>query len=416
LENLVTKRKGCIANLEHALAEFAIHGKRPRHKLLMVTLGNFSAHSNQPKNEVQIVTLASSNTNPPDSSSEVDSIEYYTSEFDSLNNEINKKIDEIEGKEEHRELENHHMSTQDISSTGGSSLNISAGAIVTACISDGDVIAASDESKGADALHESFDEQSKRLIEGPPTNTIWTSNQVSLAGTSQVGTSGPETVPTITKTDAPESASIRKDVVGTIRRSMLDTKESVKGFILVAGGTSEDERRAALTGAKNARAASAGFVTFTSLVAAQGALQMSHHPDTYVFEVEPAPDERENIFWTNVRKDFRVVHTGSHISVILTIIVCLFWTFVVTFIVNLTNVEYVKNDAPESVLKSLEENPWLDDFLALLSPLLLITFDQALLPVIIESITRFEFPASDSLFKASIFLKLAVFTVIQTFL
>jgi hypothetical protein len=305
------------------------------------------------------------------------------------------------------------MPTQEISSTGGSSFNISAAApVVIARISDGDAIAANDEGTGADALHGSFGEQSKRRIEEPqPAGKTWTSSQVTLTGTSQVG--GPENVPT-----TPESTSFRKDVVHTIRRGMLDTRESVKGFILVAGGTSEDERRAAaLTdGAKDARATGAGFVTFTSLVAAQGALQMSQHPDTYVFEVEPAPDEPANIFWTNVRKDFRVVHTGSHISVVLTIIVCLFWTFVVTFIVNLTNVDHIENDTPESVQKTLEENPWLVDFLALLSPLLLITFDKTLLPIIIQSITRFEFPASDSLFKASIFLKLAVFTVIQTFL
>ena len=64
----------------------------------------------------------------------------------------------------------------------------------------------------------------------------------------------------------------------------------------------------------------------------------------------------------------------------------------------------------------LEANPWASNLLGLLSPVLLLLFNSGLLPIILKAISRFEFPASDSLLEASAFWKMASFTVIQTFL
>ena len=74
---MITERKSCILNLEHALAELAIYGKRPKHLMLLQAVEN---------------TVSSAKGKP----SEVDAIDHFTEELKRLNEEINEQINDIE--------------------------------------------------------------------------------------------------------------------------------------------------------------------------------------------------------------------------------------------------------------------------------------------------------------------------------
>ena len=167
-------------------------------------------------------------------------------------------------------------------------------------------------------------------------------------------------------------------------------------------------------GVKDGKPDDAGFVTFTSLVAMHGALQMKQHPDLFAMETEIAP-EPSDIFWNFVGKDREVLQSGRLISIALTVMLCLFWTFVVTFIVNLTDTDYLVHFFPWSA-EFIEDNEGFRQFLNSLSPVLLLLFNSGLLPIILKAVSRFECPASDSTLESLAFWKMATFIVIQSFL
>lgn len=170
----------------------------------------------------------------------------------------------------------------------------------------------------------------------------------------------------------------------------------------------------AVSGKQDGKPDDAGFVTFTSLVAMHGALQMKQHPDLFAMETEIAP-EPTDIFWHAVGTDREVLQTGRWISLAATLGLCLFWTFVVTFIVNLTDTATLVRYFPWSA-EFVENNEGFEEFLDFLSPGLLLLFNSGLLPIILKAVSRLEYPASDSFLEASAFWKMAAFTVIQTFL
>ena len=159
----------------------------------------------------------------------------------------------------------------------------------------------------------------------------------------------------------------------------------------------------------------AGFVTFTSLVATHCALQMSQHSKPFVLETIPAPDEPRHIFWDNVGKSKELLHIGFVVATAATLAICLFWSYIVSFIVNLTDVDYLNAEYPR-MDDILADNPWIAPLLSILSPVLLLIFNSGLLPIVLKAVSRFECPASDSLLEASAFWKMAAFTIIQTFL
>lgn len=198
----------------------------------------------------------------------------------------------------------------------------------------------------------------------------------------------------------------RQATVKTAKKRFRQAKKTISTALELANNI--------LSGVKDGTPDDAGFVTFNSLVAMHGALQMKQHPQFFALEAEIAP-EPFDIFWDNVGKDREVLQTGRLISIALTVTLCLFWTFIVTFIVNLTD--------PDVMIKEngnakdfLVENDWAATLLGLLSPVLLLILNSGLLPIILKAVSRFEFPASDSLLEASAFWKMASFTVIQTFL
>lgn len=163
------------------------------------------------------------------------------------------------------------------------------------------------------------------------------------------------------------------------KKSLKDTKQRLR--------QAKEFASTLVTGVKDGTPDDAGFVTFKSLVAVHGALQMRQHPKLFAMETEMAPDPND-IFWGNVGKDREVLQTGRLLSIGLTLVLCLFWTFIVTFIVNLADSERLAEEF-SWMQDFLIENPWAEKTINLLSPVLLLSFNSGLLPIILKAISRY---------------------------
>lgn len=397
LEVMAKSREACIANLEHALAEFAISGRRPRHLLLLQAVSN---------------TVGATQ-----GESEVDSINYYKAELDKLNQQINERIDIVEqgndagdrvkGSQQQPSASGRwpdKLGRGDAAGIGGEPgrpvdlmdlygvqgpSDLRSGVASTSMITSSQDITANEpvssrssmEGREIDGKRSSVGGSGVSLLSGvlidanvisPPDGTISLSKQEIPHLKSSSGTEQSQNITTVTNNDLLTSFEARR----------------IEG--------------------------NAGFVTFTSLLATQAALQMKHRPELFAMETKAAPDP-PCIFWNNVDKSKEVLQTGRLLSVALTMTICFFWTFVVTFIVNLTNVNEVASPVAVAY-QTLESNPWIQTLLSLVSPLLLTIFNSGFLPVILKAVSRLEFPSCDSSLEASAFWKMAAFTVIQTFL
>ena len=152
-----------------------------------------------------------------------------------------------------------------------------------------------------------------------------------------------------------------------------------------------------------------GFVTFKKLSTAQAALQMVHHPQPFVMKTQEAPDAHD-IFWSNVGRPIQSVHIGKLISLGCTVALCLFWTLPVSFIASLTEVDTLKHNF-SSIETLIGNAPWMEDLLALIAPILILTLTLVVLPEILQYISTFEGPISKSVLEATVFVKMAAFMV-----
>jgi hypothetical protein len=165
-------------------------------------------------------------------------------------------------------------------------------------------------------------------------------------------------------------------------------------------------------GAQDGEAREAGFVTFTNLKTAQAALQQIHNETPFVMEVAEAPMP-DDIYWVNVGKSHKSLQLGKLASFSLTALLCVFWTIPVAFIVSLTEVESLKGTIT-FLGDWVEAWPALELILAQLAPLVLIVV-KGLLPVILGTFSALEGPVSSSVLESSLFVKLAIFEIVQTF-
>lgn len=156
----------------------------------------------------------------------------------------------------------------------------------------------------------------------------------------------------------------------------------------------------------------AGFVIFTKLSTTHAALQMIHNSKPYVMDVEEAPDP-DDIYWDNVGKSNRSRQFGQVLSFMLSAILCFFWTIPVSFISGLSEIESLKRSIP-FLEKMVEKNPWMEQLLAQIAPLLLIGLNL-LLPLILREFAKVEGHIASSALEASLFVKLSAFMIIQTF-
>ena len=153
----------------------------------------------------------------------------------------------------------------------------------------------------------------------------------------------------------------------------------------------------------------AGFVVFKDLYSTQAALQMLHHPDAGTMRVSVAPGRGET-FWSNVGLPGSALRTGRLLSLAATVTLCLFWTVPVSFVSALTEVNSLKEKIP--VLgQMVENNPSLEDFLALIAPLLLLILQDFLLPMFLQWFSGWEGHISISTLESAVFVKYAAFVV-----
>jgi len=121
----------------------------------------------------------------------------------------------------------------------------------------------------------------------------------------------------------------------------------------------------------------------------------------------------ENIFWKNIGKMNMEKQVSTLLSFTLIVLLCLFWTILISFIASLTSVEALSEQVP-FLGDWIEKASWLGDFLAMLATLLLVGVNS-LLPIILELFLSLEGPVSEVVLSALMFTKLAAFAIIQTF-
>jgi hypothetical protein len=180
-------------------------------------------------------------------------------------------------------------------------------------------------------------------------------------------------------------------------------------------GKMKDSANMALTFLKTkeeGNARDAGFVTFSTLMAANQCAQSIHHASPYVFNTQTAP-RPDDVVWTNVGISHKEQELSNLFAQALTIATCLFWTIPVSFISSLSEVESLK-DLIKGLDKALEENSWLAPFLAQIKPLLLVVL-TALLPTILTFYCKKEGHIGSDTLNASLLTKLAMFMIVQIF-
>lgn len=105
----------------------------------------------------------------------------------------------------------------------------------------------------------------------------------------------------------------------------------------------------------------------------------------------------------------RQINVGKLISIALTFLLRIAWTFPTVFIASLANLRHLSRSVPW-VAQLIAQHPWLVQVGAVGAPQLLLVLNSAL-PIILECISYFELPLSHSVLVASLFPKLASFMV-----
>jgi calcium permeable stress-gated cation channel len=127
----------------------------------------------------------------------------------------------------------------------------------------------------------------------------------------------------------------------------------------------------------------------------------------YKVEEAPGPDE---IFWRNVGLPGKAQQTGRLLSLAATVALCLFWTFPISIISSMTEVNSLKENS-ELLASWIDRFPNLEHILALLAPLLLLILQDVVLPEFLEWFAAWEGHVSSSALEAAVFVKYAAFVV-----
>jgi len=384
-----------IGKLEHAINVLDVKGQRPRHKKIAVPdVSKVGSVATNPKKG------CSCSCRPPTET--VDSIDAYTTELDDLNIKIAKLIDDIDEKTQHDnafrdDLELARKMNGDDSATSGASMKFGTESAQVETI----VFTDQPESAPEQAM-QNEDVSVSIYISSKFANSYFLSSTPKKSMKSVKSSSKPSqsaSLGGVGNTAKGGVGSAAKLVSGSARKvssGALKAGSSALSFLRKADGTPRD----------------AGFVSFTSLKAKASALQMIHHPKPFCLDVEEAPLP-EHIFWSNVGMRHKTQQGGRVVALALTIVLCLFWTVIVSFIVGLSEVENLTEMFP--FLESwLEKAPWLAMFLNQLKPLLLVLIVGWLPPILIAFSKR-EGHIGEGSLQRSMFYKLAVFLIIQIF-
>jgi hypothetical protein len=157
------------------------------------------------------------------------------------------------------------------------------------------------------------------------------------------------------------------------------------------------------------KSTSAGFVLFSSLYAATSAIQMVHHPKPYVMQVQEAPDA-DDIFWRNVGLEGKAQRTGRAMSVGASAVLCFFWSIPMALIASLTELQSLKEALP-ILGRWIEDHPKSEKIFAQAAPLMLLFFNDVILPGVLKYFSTWEGFISSQMLEASLFVKLGAFMV-----
>eukprot|EP00538_Stauroneis_constricta_P012736 CAMPEP_0119556414 /NCGR_PEP_ID=MMETSP1352-20130426/8386_1 /TAXON_ID=265584 /ORGANISM="Stauroneis constricta, Strain CCMP1120" /LENGTH=1175 /DNA_ID=CAMNT_0007603377 /DNA_START=9 /DNA_END=3536 /DNA_ORIENTATION=- len=205
-------------------------------------------------------------------------------------------------------------------------------------------------------------------------------------------------------------------VVASTTGHMANTLKQV-GSNVEKGGNILKESAAAIapilrrTGNRVPR--NAGFVTFRDLYAVHASLQMVQYASSNKMVIDPAPAPSD-IFWPNIGLPDKAKKTGTLLSSAATAILCFFWSIPTTFLSSLTELNSLKESFP-ALGRFVEKNPLFENALALIAPLLLLILNEAILPFILESFSKWEGHIGIPSLQSAVFNKLATFMLIQTF-
>ncbi|KAF4711105.1 hypothetical protein FOZ62_024843 [Perkinsus olseni] len=167
-----------------------------------------------------------------------------------------------------------------------------------------------------------------------------------------------------------------------------------------------------ITSSKTFRVRSAGFITFRTLQSTMVALQMLLHCEPFKLCTEPTPLP-DDVYWSNVGMPHLHQQIGLLVSLAATIALCIFWTIPVAFVASISNVSFLKEELP-FLEDAVEARPAMDILLQQVSPIAL-SILNALLPVFLMLFSKWEGHISLATLNASLFGKLALFYIIQTF-
>lgn len=166
----------------------------------------------------------------------------------------------------------------------------------------------------------------------------------------------------------------------------------------------------------------AAFVSFKNLRSATTALQTLHHQQPFAVLAQEAPKPKD-IYWANTgmrhwRLTFQQILAGALTSGLI-----VFWTVPIAFIATLQKVDDLKrilgppnckDDESCPLMVAIEKFPLLDNLLAAVAPLALIIL-TSLLPAILGWFCTLEGHIGQGVLQASLFSKLTLFMIVQTF-
>ncbi|KAF4705343.1 hypothetical protein FOZ62_014554, partial [Perkinsus olseni] len=160
------------------------------------------------------------------------------------------------------------------------------------------------------------------------------------------------------------------------------------------------------------RVRSGAFITFNNLKSSMAARQMVHYKIPFVMRTVGAPATKD-VYWSNVGISHSKQQIGLLLSIVATICLCIFWTIPVAFVASISEVDNLKK---ELTFLADASQSWsgLDLLLKQISPIALAVLN-ALLPVFLMIFSKQEGHISKATLDASLFAKLALFFIIQTF-
>ena len=200
-------------------------------------------------------------------------------------------------------------------------------------------------------------------------------------------------------------SSVRPTVSGTITGTA-----SMLSSTVVSGATMV---KSIISGTEDGAPRNAAFVSFSSVTYANLARQAVHNKEAWsCVAVEPPLPHLVN--WKNVGKSNISVQGGELLSLVLTIVLCIFWTIPVGFFASLGNVSRLTEVLP-FLAGPVQKYDWFSALLAQLAPLILVVF-ISLLPHILLLFSKLEgLIEVETMQHHSLMTKLASFTIIQTF-